>query len=175
MRRLLLPLLLGSLCAGAARAEVVEQTEQGFRLRFEHRIAASPEQVYAALTQVGRWWSAGHTYSGEASNLTLEARAGGCFCERWAGGSVRHGEVVMALPGRMLRLNAPLGPLQDEGVAAALFFNLAPDPGGTRLEVFYNVGGARPRAATSAPVIDRVLGEQTARLARYAATGRPAP
>jgi hypothetical protein len=98
------------------------------------------------------------------STGTLNARAGGCFCERLSsGGSVQHGRVLYADPGKLLRLDAPLGPFQDMGVRAVLTFKLEPDGPGTRVTMTYLVAGDidGPRMA---PMVDQVMGGQMARL-----------
>jgi uncharacterized protein YndB with AHSA1/START domain len=100
--------------------------------------------VFDRIVAVERWWSPAHSYSGKATNLRLEPRAGGCFCEVWPAGSVEHGRVLMAMPGRLLRLSAALGPLQERPVVGVLGFTLAPADAGaaTRLIVEYRVAGA---------------------------------
>ena len=107
--------------AGPAAAEVKSVTANGFEVASTATIAAPPDRVYAALGEVGRWWSPSHTFSRDAANLSMELRAGGCFCERLKdGGSVQHMRVVYAAPGAGLRLRGGLGPLQVEGVDAQL-------------------------------------------------------
>ena len=71
----------GLLAASGAQAEVVDSTANGFAVKQEAEIAAPAGKVYEAIVAIGRWWSSDHTYSGDASNMTLEARANGCFCE----------------------------------------------------------------------------------------------
>ncbi|MDZ4371911.1 MAG: ATPase [Phenylobacterium sp.] len=161
--------------AAAAQAEVVETGPSHFRLRSTQPIAASPARVYEALGEVGRWWSDAHTYSGTAANMTMPLKANACFCETLPnGGSVRHGVVALAWPDQgMVRVEAALGPLQDEGVTAALYFHVKAKDGGSELVMTYNVGGARPAMVAAAPVIDGVLVEQATRLKRYLETGRP--
>ena len=161
--------------AGAARAEVVETGPQGFRIKSVHQIKAPPARVYQAIGEIGRWWDPAHTYSGKADNLSMPLQAGACWCETIpGGGSVRHGQVVLSWPQQgMIRVEAPLGPLQDEGVSAALFFHLKPKDGGTELTITYNVGGARDFALKAAPVVDQVLNGSWARLTRYVETGTP--
>lgn len=162
------------LLAGAsANAEVVERTDSGFRTRHAVQVAAPPERVYQALGEIGRWWDSEHTYSGKAENLSLELKPGGCFCEKMSGGGVQHGVVVMALPNQVLRLDAPLGPLQEEGVAAALTFTIKPAKDGTEVVQTLHVGGGRPSLASSlAAPVDQVLGAGLARLERYLETGK---
>ena len=67
--------------AGGARAEVVEATPAGLQVKAVAEIAAPADKVWAALSQVGSWWNSKHSWSGDARNLTLELKAGGCFCE----------------------------------------------------------------------------------------------
>jgi hypothetical protein len=104
----------------------------------------------------------------------LQAGAGGCFCERWPPNSVKHGEVIFSEQDSALRLRAALGPLQERAVDGILTFALKPVDGKTGVVVTYRVAGAPEAelAALAAPV-DRVIGEQVARLARYVETGRP--
>lgn len=161
--------------AGAARAEVVEQSDTAFRLRNVAEAPATPAQAYAALGEVGRWWSAEHTYSGKAANLSLPLEANACFCERWPGGGVVHGTVVLAWPDQgLLRLAGGLGPLQEEGLSAALTFQIRPKGGGVEIVQTYSVGGARPGLPRQyAPIVDQVLREALTRYAAYLRTGKP--
>jgi len=166
--------------AAPAHAEIKQTWAAGFQLENRAVIAASPDKVWAALGQIGEWWNAEHSYSGDGANMTMPLTPGGCFCEalpgRGAGGGVKHGEVVMVMPGEVLRIDAPLGPLQGEGVAAALTFTLkATANGGTEVVETFNVGGARPEIVGYAAGIDGVVGEQLGRLKRYVETGKPAP
>lgn len=175
MRRLaVLAFAAATLGAGAALAEVKSTSPANVRLESKVTIAAPPETVYAALGDIGGWWDSEHTYSGDAGNMTLELEPGACFCEALAGGGgVKHGEVVLAWPGRMLRLHGAFGPLQDDGPAGALTFTLKAVEGGTEVIQTYNLGGLRPEMVAAAPVFDRVIGGQLTRFKRYVETGRP--
>ena len=86
-------------------------------------------------------------------------RSGGCWCESWAGGSVEHGRVLMAMPGKLLRVSGGFGPLQALPVAAVMTFTLTPTADGkaTNLSVRYRVAG--PVGALGPPVT-AVLGQQ---------------
>ena len=177
MRAWMLTALAALTFAGAARAEVVDTGPQGFRLKSVRQIAAPPAKVWKALGEIGRWWDGEHSYSGKAENMTMPLKADGCWCETIpGGGSVRHGTVVLAWePQGMLRLDAPLGPLQDEGVGAALLFQIKAKDGGTELTVTYNVGGARDAILKAAPAVDGVLNGGWDRLKRYVESGKPTP
>jgi len=74
------------------RAEVKDSSAIGFTIQDTVIIAANPNDVYHSLVaDVGRWWNSAHTFSGDANNLSIEDKAGGCFCEKLEnGGSVRH-------------------------------------------------------------------------------------
>lgn len=163
------------LLSGAAQAELLKSTEDGFVVRNAVSIAASRDQVWAALIAPARWWSPAHSWSGKAANFSLEARAGGCFCEALAnGGSVEHQRVVFANPGTLLRLIGGLGPLQPEAISAVLSWELKADGDMTRLTQTYAVsgmvdGGLRGWAAP----VDGVIREQLERLERLIETGSP--
>ena len=162
----LIPLLAG---AAPAAAEVKSVAPNGFEVASVATISAPPDRVYAALGEVGRWWSPSHTFSKDAANLSLELRAGGCFCERLKdGGSVQHLQVVYAAPGEGLRLRGALGPLQMEGVDGTLSWMLKPGEGGTTVTLSYVVGGyIRSGMEQWAPRVDRVLEEQLQRLKSF--------
>jgi uncharacterized protein YndB with AHSA1/START domain len=148
----------------------------GFVIRDEAAIAAPPGKVYTSLVgEVGRWWNPEHTYSGDASNLTIDGRAGGCFCEKLArGGSVEHQRVVYAAPGEVLRMTGALGPLQASGATGSLTWTLTGVDGGTRVELAYSVGGFMEEGfAKIEPVVRAVLGEQLRRLKAFIETGKP--
>jgi len=134
-------------------------------------VAAPAPRVYQALTErIGAWWDRAHTYSGDAANLSIDARAGGCFCERLpGGGGVRHLTVVYADPGRLLRMSGGLGPLQDLAVTGVLSWKLTGNAGRTTIEVTYKVGGYVPGAGVGALAVpvDTMLTAQLRRLVDY--------
>jgi len=167
--RVLAALILVAAVAGPAPAEVKSVALNGFEVTATATIAAPADRVYSALGEVGRWWSSSHTFSRDAANLSLELRAGGCFCERLKdGGSVQHLQVVYAAPGQGLRLRGALGPLQMEGVDGTLSWTLKPVEDGTSLTQSYVVGGyIRSGMEQWAPRVDRVLDEQLQRLKSF--------
>lgn len=176
MRIAVLAAVAALVVTGPAAAAVVERGEGWVRMKSVQQIAAPPAKVYAALGEIGRWWDGEHTYSGDAANLSMPLQPGACWCETLPGGGVRHGVVELAWPEQgMLRVDAALGPLQDEGVRGALFFHLKPKDGGTELIITYNVGGARDVVTKGAEGVDMVLNVQWERLKRYVETGKPVP
>jgi uncharacterized protein YndB with AHSA1/START domain len=166
------------LCASSSmtHAEVKQSAADGFFLTYSGPVAASTTKAYADVTQIQRWWSNEHTYSGKAANLSIKPEAGGCFCERWKDGSVEHGHVIMALPGKLLRLETSLGPLQELALKGILSFWIKTEDSATTLTVEYRVNGSSGSGLDQfAPNVDEVLGAQVDRLRRYIATGNPEP
>ena len=121
-------LLLGWAASGVAWSDVVTESAEGFVVAHEMVLKATPARAFEALTtDIAAWWDATHSYSGEARNLSLPARAGDCFCERLPnGGSVEHMRVVLASPGERLRMVGGLGPLQQMGASGVMSFDFAP-------------------------------------------------
>jgi uncharacterized protein YndB with AHSA1/START domain len=177
--RLFVIVCAAALClATPAKADVASATASTFVIQTEAEIPASPEQVWRALTRIERWWGSDHTYSGDASRLRLDARAGGCWCERWGEGqSVEHARVVLVMEHdgvRTLRVAGPLGPLQEMAVNGVLTFTVAPLASGAKLTMTYRVSGdAGLTLDAIAPAVDNVLVEQFGRLSRYSVTGTP--
>jgi hypothetical protein len=173
----LLPLACAVLILSAAPAagEVVDSAPGGFTLKIVLEVEAPAAKAYSSLIDAGAWWDPVHTFSGHASNLTLEATAGGCFCEKLpSGGSVQHLTVVYADPGRLLRLNGGLGPMQDMAVAGSLSFAIAESAGKSTVTLTYKVGGYLPGGFDAmAKAVDGVLTGAMQRLKRYIETGRP--
>jgi uncharacterized protein YndB with AHSA1/START domain len=164
-----------ALAAAAAQGETSNVSGGGFTVTHSMVLAAEPDQVWQAFTQLPRWWKSAHTWSGQASNLSLDAQAGGCWCERWGNGaSAVHGRVLLALPGQALRLQAWLGPLQEMPIAGVLTFGTAKRDGQTRLRVTYRVAGAADAGLDKlANPVDEVVGEQVKRLKAFIETGQP--
>jgi hypothetical protein len=158
-----------------AHAEVREAQPAVFTIESSVTSTAAPTAAYAALTRkVSQWWDPEHTWSGSARNLSIDARAGGCFCEKFGqGGSVQHARVIWAEPGKTLRLEGAFGPLQDMAVNGVLTFKLVPAGTGTKLTMTYRVAGAFTMdAAKLAPLVDQVLTLQLKRLGAFADTGK---
>jgi uncharacterized protein YndB with AHSA1/START domain len=170
-----LALVLALAPTPALRADVIDASPTAFTVKTTAEIAALPAKVYETVVmRVGSWWAASHTWSGTPKNMSIEGKAAGCFCERLAGGgSVRHMTVLLAEPGKTLRMSGGLGPLQDMPVTGVLTLTFAPTTGGTRVEMTYAVGGfTKDGLAKLAPLVDGVLAEQVKRLKAFVETGR---
>ena len=149
-----------------AAAEVVSVAGNGFELRETAHTAASPDKVYAAMLMPARWWSSEHTFSGSASNLSLDARVGGCWCETLPkGGSVEHLRVVYVSPGKTLRLRGALGPFQGFAVDGVMTLSVKGVAGGTDISLTYALSGyIKDGFDDLSKAADHVLGEQIERL-----------
>jgi uncharacterized protein YndB with AHSA1/START domain len=159
---------------GPAGAEATQVSASGFLVTARHELKAPPARVYAAIGEIDRWWNAAHSYSGQATNLSLARQGGGCFCERWGNNSIEHARVVLALEDKTLRLEGALGPLQALAVTGVWTFALPPKDGGTMLVVTYRVAGNEASGLDKlAGPVDGVITEQMRRLAAYVETGRP--
>ncbi len=74
---------------------------------------------------------------------------------------MQHGRVIFAQPGKLLRLEAALGPLQDMAVTGVLSFHPGAGRSGTRINMTYRVAGALTMdSAKLAPLVDQVMGIQ---------------
>ena len=173
--RSIVTLILGLWGCGSAVADVVAQSANGFVSVHRLELSVSPERAYDALTsEVAQWWDAEHSYSGEATNFSLDAHPGGCFCEALPGGGVEHMRVTHAAPGERLYLTGGLGPLQELGASGTMSFVLKPREGGSTLEYRYAVSGFTESGLQRlAGPVDQVQLAQLRRLQRYLATGIP--
>lgn len=162
-----------------AQAEVTARSDQGFAVQHSARVPTDAQRTWRELVRPADWWNGAHSWSGDAANLTLDPRIGGCFCEvlppakgerNGRSGGAEHLRVIHVAPGRMLRLSGALGPLQAEAVNGTMTMTLTPAEGdaegGTVIKFEYVVGGyMRFKTEQIAPAVDRVIGEQLGRLA----------
>jgi hypothetical protein len=158
------------LMASAASAEVVDAGSNGFTVRHSVSIAADRHEVYgAAISHVGDWWSDDHTVSGDASNLNIDPRPLGCFCETLGeGAGLVHMIVTFVNPDVMLRFTGGLGPLGLMGIDGNMTWEFEDEGEGTKVTLNYAVGGYLAGGLESvAPAVDSVLGEQMAFLKIY--------
>jgi len=159
----------------SALATVADVAPNGFTVLVTTHIAAPADKVFAALITPAHWWNSEHTFSGDAGNLVLDAKAGGCWCEQLPdGGSVLHLTVVYVAPGKVLRLRGALGPLQGSAVDGAMTWTLKASGDGTDLSLTYALWGRYKRGSKQwSQGVDGVLTDQVARLKRLIETGSP--
>jgi uncharacterized protein YndB with AHSA1/START domain len=158
------------LVATTATAEVKDATPAGFTIENARTVPVAPDAAWRALVaDVDRWWPKDHSWWGRQSTLSIEPRAGGCFCEKGQDGrEAAHLQVVFVDPGKTLRMTGGLGPLQGMGLHGVLEWRLQPEGQGTRIALHYRAGGYAPDdLGKFAPVVDRVMAQQLGGLADY--------
>jgi hypothetical protein len=167
----------GLFIAQPAAAEIKSQSDMGFVSGHTAEVLAKPEEVWKRLIAPKDWWNPAHSWSGKTEGFYIDAQAGGCFCELLqekgadgaikTRGSVEHMRVIFADPGKVLRLQGALGPLQSEAMIATLTVAMEPlkETAGTKLSFSYVVGGyMRYKIADIGPAVDSVLADQFQRL-----------
>ena len=176
MRQYSLGILALVMLSGTAAQSEPQVTANGFLVKFDASVNAPRAKVYDALVgQIGSWWNPEHTYSHDAKNLSVDARPGGCFCEKLPnGGGIEHLRVVYVAPPRAVRFSGGLGPLQASGVAGSMTWKVTDDSDSTRLELSYSVGGfIQGGFEKIAPAVEAMLREQFERLKLFVETGKP--
>jgi uncharacterized protein YndB with AHSA1/START domain len=166
----LLSLAAGALLAGAVHAEIKDSTPSGFTLENQRVVPVAPDAAFKALVEdVDKWWPKDHSWWGDQATLSIEPRAGGCFCERGGKHEALHMLVTFVDPPNTLRMTGGLGPLQGMGLHGALEFRLkAQEGGGTEITMFYRAGGYTPDDLSKfAPMVDQVQGLQLGGLASF--------
>jgi len=157
---------LALLAASPAAAEVTASADTSFTVTQKLAVAAPPAKLWATLVAPASWWNPEHSWSGDAANFSMDARAGGCFCEKLAeGGSVEHLRVLFVQPNKLLRLGGGLGPIQAMPASGVMTFALKPGADGksTELTVTYAVAGGPGLGKIAAPA-DGMIAGQLARL-----------
>jgi uncharacterized protein YndB with AHSA1/START domain len=159
-------LLLGAAFAAPALAAVESANADGFLVRHVVTVPVDRKRAFAETIHPERWWSDAHTWSGSAANLSLDARAGGCWCETWDKGEAEHGVVIRLLTDENLRVRAAFGPLQEMALAGVFDIALSDvEGGGTRIVATFRVNGpASANLDKLAAPVDGVIGEQIERL-----------
>jgi len=175
MRRTIVAILfMCCACSTKSFGEVMDAEAGGFSIVHEVTIDASRGDAWrAAVDEIGQWWSSGHTISGDAGNMNIDARPQGCFCE-WIGdhAGVVHLTVTFVNPSVMLRLNGGLGPLGLMGINGVMTWEFFDAGDGTRVRFSYAVGGYRPGGLNAIALpVDYVIGEALLRLKAHVETG----
>ena len=135
-------------------------------MRQEVAIAGSSADAFALLRRPQDWWSDAHTYSGDAGNFTLDLSPGGCLCETWDGGFVKHLEVVSLRPGSQIVMEGGLGPLRYQPAGGTMVWELIRGKSGLMLAIDYKVTGfPAGNGEALAGAVDGVLAEQAKRFA----------
>jgi hypothetical protein len=145
-----------------ANAEVKDVGPSGFTVENSAVVPVDAATAWRVLTrEVDTWWPKGHTWWGKASTLSIDPRAGGCFCEIAGKQQAQHLQVVFVDPDKLLRMSGGLGPLQGMGLSGTMEFRLTAATGGTRIVLWYRAGGyTTDDLGKFAPVVDSVQAQQ---------------
>ncbi len=159
--------------ASPAAAEVKTKADNGFSVFHGADVDATPDVIWKRLISPKDYWSKEHSWSGNVAGFTLDPRPGGCFCEaiqdEGSGakpktlGNVEHMRVIFAQPGKVLRMQGALGPLQSEAMLGTLTVAIAPAKSGigSTVSFSYVAGGyMRYKPTDIATAVDKVIGEQ---------------
>lgn len=173
MREIILAAVLATALSSPAYAEVKATSDTGFNVVHITSVTATPDEIWKRLIAPKDWWNKAHSWSGSSAGFYIDAQANGCFCELFqekgadgklkTTGSVEHMRVIFAQPGKVLRMQGALGPLQSEAVIGTLTVAMEPAKDGktTKVSFSYVVGGyMRYKVGDIAPAVDKVLGEQ---------------
>lgn len=150
------------------KAEVVSATDNYFHIKITAEVKATPSEAYAQYLKVGEWWSSDHTWFGDAKNMRIEAKAGGCFCETSEQGNVMHMQVSAVFPNSEVRMLGGLGPLQMMGLSGAMSWKfVAKDEQTTEIIHEYRVnGGGQTELPKFAEIVNKVQELQVSLLAK---------
>jgi uncharacterized protein YndB with AHSA1/START domain len=176
MRQCSLGVLALVILSGMPARSAPQVTPTGFLVKLDVSVNAPVAKVYDALVgHVGSWWNPQHTYSHDAKNLSIDARAGGCFCEKLPNsGGIEHLRVVYVAPPQVVRFSGALGPLQASGVSGSMTWKLTGGAEDTRVELSYSVGGfIEGGFERIAPAVESMLNDQLNRFKLFVETGKP--
>jgi len=139
-------------------AKVISSGQNGFHIQIERTVKASQKVAYQQFLKIAEWWDADHTYFGKASNLSLQTRAGGCFCEINGDNQVLHMLVTYVEPNREVRMVGGLGPLQMMGIHGGMSWKFeAIDNNQTKIIHSYQVTGySKDGLDKLAAIVDQV-------------------
>lgn len=154
-----------------AEPKVIHMDTHGFIVENQIQIAKKPDVVWHALVnQVDSWWPKDHSWWGQVGTFSIEAKAGGCFCEVSGDNSAEHMRISFVEPNKLLRMTGGLGPLQGMGMFGALDWQLKATDKGTQVTLIYRVSGIDPNGFEKlAPIVAKVQGIQLDGLGEYLA------
>ena len=149
------------------KAEVVSASDSFFHIKISAEVKSTPSEAYQQFLKVGDWWSSDHTWFGDAKNMRIEPRAGGCFCETSDQGDVMHMQVSAVFPNSEVRMLGGLGPLQMMGLSGAMSWKfVAKDEQTTEIIHEYRVnGGGQAELPKFAEIVNMVQELQVGLLA----------
>lgn len=155
-----------ALATTATQAEVTEVSEQHFVISINITINAPSSKVYEQFIEIGEWWQDSHTWFGNATKMTIEPKANGCFCERNGEQQALHMTISQINPGKSIHMTGGLGPLQSLAVNGYMTWNFeAAEDNTTNLKLNYRVTGfVNQKTEDWAKAVDGVLMQQVSNL-----------
>ncbi len=159
-------LILILFTATASQAEVTEVSEQHFVININTTIDVPSSEAYDQFVQIGEWWQDSHTWFGDASKMIIEAKAGGCFCERNGEQQALHMTISQINPSKSVNMTGGLGPLSSLAVNGYMTWNFeATEDNRTNLKLNYRVTGfVNQKTEDWAKAVDGVLMQQVEKL-----------
>lgn len=162
----ILPFIL-LICSQTSFAEVISSADNGFSIVISKDVPVSSHKTYIQFINVNKWWNKDHTWFGNSDNLHIEAKAGGCFCERDSDKQAFHMLVTFVDPDNEIRMVGGLGPLQMMGLNGGMSWKFeSTNNDATTITLSYNVSGYSQQGLKSlATVVNNVLQLQVDALA----------
>ncbi|HAT26732.1 MAG TPA: activator of HSP90 ATPase [Gammaproteobacteria bacterium] len=149
------------LLSAVALADVTSKGDTGFTLVITGEVKTTPIEAYDQFIRIDEWWLEGHTWYGRSENLSIEPKAGGCFCEISGDNQVLHMLVSYVQPGVELKMVGGLGSLQMMGIHGGMSWRFEPIADGTRIIQTYNVTGYAPGGLKDvADIVDSIQTSQ---------------
>jgi hypothetical protein len=151
----------------AGRAEVTYSSPSGFSVTHSLVTTASPAQTWAQMTgHIDQWWHGDHSWSADAGNFFFKPGVGGCFCEKLPpDGEVEHLRIIYFSPGKEVRFDGALGPLQTMAAQGRMVWRIDAMESGSTITFTYAVNGDVEGGLSGiAPAVDGVLLQQIERL-----------
>ena len=156
-------------------ADVVSVDQNGFALHIERTVSVDADMAYQQFVIPAEWWNSNHTYSGDAKNLKMDAKAAGCFCEYFDNKQVLHMLITYVDPGTEIRMVGGLGPLQMMGLSGGMswkFEHIGNNQ--TKITQHYQVSGRiEGDSAALAKIVNEVQTQQLELLVKRLEAAKP--
>ena len=155
--------------ANPTYAEVTALANHGFTIQNQIDTPVSALEAWDYLVNdVDQWWPKDHSWWGDEGTFSIDAKAGGCFCEIAGQRSAQHMMVSFVDQGKLLRMTGGLGPLQGMGMFGALNWQFSPSERGTTITLTYQVNGVVEGGFEKlAPIVDKVQAQQLNQLKQW--------
>lgn len=165
---LMIGVVLNSVVSTNATANVNFANTNGFSITNSSNSSAPVETVYSHFVQhIDMWWPKDHTWW--KGTLSIDEKAGGCFCEISDNESAAHMQIAFIEPNKKVVMTGGLGPFQEMGVHGALTWLFTPTDNGTKVTLTYHASGpiqfngvlaSNEEAANLVNVVDKVQAQQ---------------